>query len=161
GPGPYRIINNYLEAAGENVMFGGADPSIPDLIPSNLKIRGNYFFKPLTWKTDDPSYAGKHWTIKNLFETKNAQEVKVEGNLFENCWKDAQVGFAILLKSNNQDNRCPWCVTRNLTFSNNIIRNVEHGVNILGFDNGKVSGQASQLRLVNNLWENVEGMWFQ
>jgi hypothetical protein len=24
GPGPYHIINNYLEAAGENVMFGGA-----------------------------------------------------------------------------------------------------------------------------------------
>ena len=23
GPGPFRIINNYLEAAGENVMFGG------------------------------------------------------------------------------------------------------------------------------------------
>lgn len=161
GPGPYRIINNYLEAAGENVMFGGADPAIPDLIPSNIKIRGNYFFKPLTWKTDDPSYAGKHWTIKNLFETKNAQGVTVDGNLFENCWKDAQVGFAILLKSNNQDNRCPWCVTRDLTFSNNIIRNVEHGVNILGYDNGKVSGQASQLRLLNNLWENVEGMWFQ
>ena len=29
GPGPFRIINNYLEAAGENVMFGGADPAIP------------------------------------------------------------------------------------------------------------------------------------
>ena len=26
GPGPYTIENNYLEAAGENVMFGGADP---------------------------------------------------------------------------------------------------------------------------------------
>ena len=24
GPGPYTIENNYLEAAGENVMFGGA-----------------------------------------------------------------------------------------------------------------------------------------
>jgi len=28
-PGPFRIENNYLEAAGENVMFGGADPAIP------------------------------------------------------------------------------------------------------------------------------------
>ena len=26
GTGPYRIENNYLEGAGENIMFGGADP---------------------------------------------------------------------------------------------------------------------------------------
>ena len=77
------IINNYLEAAGgENVMFGGADQSIPDLIPSDIGIRGNYFFKPLTWKKDDPSYGGKHWTVKNLFETKNARRVVIDGNLF-------------------------------------------------------------------------------
>jgi hypothetical protein len=36
GPGPFRIINNYLEGAGENVMFGGADPRIPDLVPSDI-----------------------------------------------------------------------------------------------------------------------------
>jgi len=28
GGGPFRIENNYLEAAGENVMFGGADPTV-------------------------------------------------------------------------------------------------------------------------------------
>jgi len=38
GPGPFRIVNNYLEGAGENVMFGGADPSIPDLVPSDIEI---------------------------------------------------------------------------------------------------------------------------
>ena len=161
GPGPYHIINNLLEASGENVMFGGADPAIPDLIPSDIEIRGNYFFKPLTWKKDDPKYAGKHWTVKNLFETKNARRVTVDGNFFENCWADAQVGFAILLKSNNQDNRCPWCVTEDLTFSNNVVLNVEHGLNILGYDVGKTSGQAKNLKIVNNLWENVGKMWFQ
>lgn len=161
GPGPYHIINNHLEAAGENVMFGGADPAIPNLIPSDIEIRGNYFFKPLSWKKDDPSYAGKHWTVKNLFETKNARRLVVEGNFFENCWVDAQVGFAILLKSNNQDNKCPWCVTEDLVFTNNVVRNVDHGLNILGYDVGKVSGQAKQIRVMNNLWENVKGMWFQ
>ena len=161
GPGPYQIINNYLEAAGENVMFGGADPAIPNLIPSDIEIRGNYFFKPLSWKKSDPSYAGKHWTIKNLFETKNARRTLVDGNLFENCWADAQVGFAILLKSNNQDNKCPWCATEELVFSNNIVRNVEHGLNILGYDIGKVSGQAKKISIVNNLWDNVRNMWFQ
>ena len=28
GPGPFRIVNNFLEAAGENIMFGGGDPAI-------------------------------------------------------------------------------------------------------------------------------------
>src|SRR5262249_41210289 len=34
GPGPFKIVNNYLEGAGENVMFGGADASIKNLVPS-------------------------------------------------------------------------------------------------------------------------------
>src|SRR5205823_11244133 len=35
GPGPFRITNNYLEASGENVMFGGADPASDGLVPSD------------------------------------------------------------------------------------------------------------------------------
>ena len=43
GPGPFTIVNNYLEGAGENLMFGGADPSIPNLVPSDIEIRRNHF----------------------------------------------------------------------------------------------------------------------
>jgi hypothetical protein len=50
GPGPYRIENNYLEAAGENVMFGGATPVIQNLVPSNVTIRRNHFSKNRAWK---------------------------------------------------------------------------------------------------------------
>ena len=39
GPGPYTIENNFLEAAGVNILFGGADPAIPDLVPSDITIR--------------------------------------------------------------------------------------------------------------------------
>jgi hypothetical protein len=49
GPGPYRIQNNYLEAAGENVMFGGDDPKIPNLTPADIVIRGNTIRKDLAW----------------------------------------------------------------------------------------------------------------
>src|SRR6185369_8384096 len=160
GPGPYQIINNYLEAAGENLMFGGADPSIPNLVPSDITIQRNYFFKPLRWKVGDPSYAGRNWTIKNLLETKNARRVLIDGNVFENVWHDAQVGFAILLKSNNQDNTAPWSVTEDLTFSNNVIKGAENGLNILGIDIGKVSGTTRRLRIVNNVW-NVQKIWVQ
>ncbi|MFY9554380.1 MAG: hypothetical protein WAV47_06620, partial [Blastocatellia bacterium] len=50
GPGPFRIINNYLEAAGENVLFGGADPRISDLVPSDIEFRNNHCAKPLSWQ---------------------------------------------------------------------------------------------------------------
>jgi hypothetical protein len=49
GSGPYRIVNNYLEAAGENIMFGGGDPAVANLVPSNIEIRQNHIFKPLNW----------------------------------------------------------------------------------------------------------------
>jgi hypothetical protein len=169
GPGPYHIINNYLEGAGENLMFGGADPSIPNLVPSDIEIRRNTFYKPLSWKVGDPSYAGKHWTIKNLLELKNARRVVIDGNTFENSWVDAQVGFAILIKSQNQDGRCPWCVSEDVTFSNNHVRNVEHGINILAYDPYHPppatlpagTGQVKRVKVINNLWTGIRGMWFQ
>ena len=59
GPGPFKIVNNYLEGAGENIMFGGADPAIANLTPSDIEIRRNHFTRPRTWKGV--------WTVKNLF----------------------------------------------------------------------------------------------
>src|SRR6185295_10756602 len=76
GPGPYLIVNNYLEASGENILFGGADPFIQNLVPSDITIQQNYITKPLSWR-------GQSWTIKNLIELKNAQRVTVNGNLIE------------------------------------------------------------------------------
>lgn len=53
GPGPYHIINNYLEGAGENVMFGGSDSALPELMPGNIEIRGNNIEKPGSWDFGD------------------------------------------------------------------------------------------------------------
>lgn len=51
GPGPFLIENNYLEASGENMMLGGADPAIQGLVPSNVTIRRNLFSKNLKWQS--------------------------------------------------------------------------------------------------------------
>jgi len=50
GAGPFTIVNNYLEASGGNVLFGGADPKTPSLVPTNITIRRNHFLKPLAWR---------------------------------------------------------------------------------------------------------------
>ena len=50
GPGPYTIVNNYLEAAGENFLLGGASPKIPNLIASDIEFAGNYLYKRPEWR---------------------------------------------------------------------------------------------------------------
>lgn len=161
GPGPFRISNNYLEAAGENIMFGGGDPKIQDLVPSDIEITGNHFFKPLSWKEGDASYAGIHWTVKNLFELKNARRVFVDSNLFENNWADAQIGTAILLKSANQDGECEWCVTEHVTFSNNVVKNSGHGLTINAAEGNPLPKKVNSITIKNVLFDNVKGRLFQ
>ncbi len=87
GPGPYTIENNLIEAAGENILFGGADPPIWNLVTADITVRRNVLRKPIEWRD-------ANWSVKNLFELKNARRVLVEGNLLENVWK----GLAPLLK---------------------------------------------------------------
>ncbi|HEU4520375.1 MAG TPA: carbohydrate-binding protein, partial [Thermoanaerobaculia bacterium] len=155
GPGPYKIVNNYLEAAGENVMFGGADPDISNLVPSDIEVRGNYMYKPLSWKIGHPTYAGRAWTVKNLFELKNARRVVVEGNVFENNWQHAQNGFSILFTVRNQSGGAPWSVVEDVSFNRNVVRHVAAGVNILGRDDNYSSQQTKRILIGNNVFEDV------
>jgi hypothetical protein len=127
GPGPFKIVNNYLEASGENVMFGGGDPLISGVIPSDIEIRRNHITKPVSWH-------GGPWLVKNLFELKNAQRVLIEGNVFENNWANGQAGSAINLKSVNQSGTCRWCVTQDVTLRYNLIKNTGAGFVLSGYD---------------------------
>jgi GT2 family glycosyltransferase len=159
GPGPFKIANNLLEAAGENVMFGGADPLIAGLVPADIEIAGNHFAKPLRWKADDSRYEGVAWSVKNLFELKNARRVLVEGNVLEYNWPHAQNGFAILLTVRNQDGGAPWSVVEDVMFRGNVVRHVGGGINILGYDDNHPSRRTSRIAIVDNVFADVGGSW--
>jgi hypothetical protein len=150
GLGPFAIINNYLEAAGENVMFGGADAEVRNLVPSDIEIRGNLFSKPLSWRDSE-------WAVKNLFELKNARRVLVDRNVFENNWVDAQNGFAILFTPRNQDGGAPWSMVRDVTFTRNVIRHSSSGVNILGTDDNHPSQRTKRITIRDNIFEDIDG----
>ncbi|MDQ3253021.1 MAG: right-handed parallel beta-helix repeat-containing protein, partial [Acidobacteriota bacterium] len=149
GPGPYRIENNYLEGAGENVMFGGATGGLAaqGLIPSDIVIRRNHFNKPMSWRG--------RWSVKNLLEFKNARRVVVDGNLFDGCWADAQQGYAILFTPRPNDSG--WAaVVEDISFTNNIIRNVAAGVHISGRDSlfsDPNSPRGRRITIVNNVFD--------
>jgi hypothetical protein len=142
-PGPIKIANNFLEGSTENVMFGGADPSIPNLVNSDIEIRQNHFFKPLSWDPGDPSYAGTKWQVKDLFELKNAQRVLVEGNIMENNWAEAQDGYGVLFTPRDQQGGCPWCTVSNVTFRYNILQHSGGAFNISGADSSSPCGDGS------------------
>jgi hypothetical protein len=155
GSGPFKIVNNHVEGAGENLLFGGADPAIRDLVPSDIEIRSNHFVKPLAWKAGEPGFQGVVWSVKNIFELKNARRVLVEGNLFEHNWAESQSGFAILFTIRNQDGSAPWSVVEDVSFANNVLRHTDSGINILARDDIHRSDQAKRILIRNNLFEDV------
>ncbi|HKY33168.1 MAG TPA: hypothetical protein VJV23_11575 [Candidatus Polarisedimenticolia bacterium] len=157
GPGPFRIANNDLQAAGENILFGGADPRIRGLVPSDIEIVGNRLSKPLAWKEGDPAFDGTAWTVKNLLELKNARRVIIEGNLLERNWAHAQNGFAILLTVRNQDGSAPWSTIEDVLLARNVVRRSGGGVNILGRDDAAPSGRARRISIRNNLFQEIGG----
>lgn len=267
-PGPFSIVNNYLEASGENVLFGGADPKIAGLVPSDIEFRRNHCFKPVAWKdgifakpsnvsaqpaslsgavlaagtyyyriaargragaesiansaasdeiaavldsgansinlvwasvanateyrvyrtTDAPGAAtrnwsffstssasfsdtgnqvnpgsgappqsGSRWTVKNLFELKNARRVLIDENVFENNWLDGQSGFAILFTVRNQEGTAPWSVVEDVTFTDNVVRHSAAGIQFIGSDNLHPSQQIKRVEVFNNLFDDIGG----
>jgi len=147
GPGPFKIANDYLEGAGEIVMFGGADPTIANLTPSDIEIRHNHFTRPTSWKGV--------WSVKNLLEFKNARRVQIEGNVFENNWPDAQDGFAVVWKSSNETGAAPWSVTRDVIFRYNRLRNSAGGVNIAAHPGTYPVEPLSRVLISNNVFDNI------
>jgi PKD repeat protein len=256
GPGPFTIENNYLEGAGENVMFGGADPAISGLVPDGITFRRNFVSRPMAWRdpivatpqgvqataepggalaagvyayriiarrpvgsgniarstaspeavatvaTDGgavrvrwtavpdateyrvygrtsgaqgtystvqapefvdtgaagiieavPTSVGTVWTVKNLFELKAARNVVVEENVFENHWRAAQPGYAMVLTPVNSGGACPWCVVEHVRFEWNLVRNVSAGVNLLGY--GAATAQTNDIAFRHNVFTGV------
>ena len=124
GMGPFLISNNHMEASSEHIVFGGGDPKVANVTPSDITIRGNHLYRPMAW-------ANSGWLIKNLFELKHAKRLLFEGNVLENNWIDGQVGFAILFQALSQDGNAPWSTIQDITVRNNIIRNSTSGINVI------------------------------
>jgi hypothetical protein len=119
-----KIYNNYLEASGENILFGGAGS---DINPTDIEIRRNHLFKPLLWREGEPGYApvsGNPMIVKNHFELKSGIRVLFEANLLENSWGGfTQAGYSVLLTPKSQNDRCPKCMVTDVTIRYNRIRN--------------------------------------
>jgi hypothetical protein len=149
-PGPILIKNNFIEAAGENILFGGAGINIPNVVPSDITIEDNYLTKDTAWR-------GSSWIVKNGLELKNARRVLVRGNIIEYSWAAAQTGFAVVLTPRNSSGRTPWVVVEDVTFVGNIIRHSGSAFNLLGHDDTARSGQLARILIKDNLIYGISG----
>jgi len=141
--GPLQIRNNYIEAATENVMFGGGDSRAATLVPTSIEIRNNHFYKPLTLITSK-------YAVKNLLEFKAARRVLVTGNTFENSPTKSQTGFALLITPNNGGS-APWTVTSDIAIVDNKFINVGSGINFQGLGTGSPTLLSARILVRDNI----------
>ena len=160
-PGPIKIVNNFLSATTENIMFGGAGAKMNNpWVPSDIEIRNNWLFKPLEWAAVGVTIPPHNqWVEKNSLEFKNARRVLVDGNTMENTWVSGQTGFAVLftVRTGQSGN---LAVVDDITITNNVLKNVTAGFSALYHDNscGKPpytectsQGEARRILVDNNL----------
>jgi hypothetical protein len=162
-PGPIKIVNNYLEAAGENVMLGGAGGLNNPWVAADVEIRNNYLFKPLSWAKVGVSIPPNNtMVVKNLLELKSTRRALIDGNTLENSWVSGQQGYGVVFtpRTNAIGGSGLLAVVDDITFTNNIIKNVASGFDMLAHDgppnclptNGCTSvGEAKRILIYNNL----------
>lgn len=131
----------YLEASGENVMFGGSDAVDEAHQPQDITIEDCHLYKPLAWR----GQAG--CTVKNLFELKNARRVTLRRCVLENCWQHGQDGYAIVLSVRNQDGGNPWACVSDVLIEDCTTSNTGAGVQLLGRDDSNLSGIMTNVTL--------------
>jgi len=130
--GPLKIDHNFLEAAGENILFGGGAAT---QTPSDIEIRFNHLFKPMFWMPGQPGFKDPAFIVKNHFEVKNAQRVLFDSNLLENTWGGfSQHGYSILINPKNEylnnASVCPTCQVTDVTIRYVTISHVGGGFEI-------------------------------
>src|ERR1022692_3607759 len=149
-PGPIKIVDNFLSATTEDVMFGGTGGYDNPYVPSDIEIRRNYFFKPTAWDSCGaggtlasgqlqpngvpcPPGLGYQWIEKNSLEFKSGQRVLITGNVMENTWLSSQIGYSVdFTASTAQSGNIS--VTDDIEFASNILKNVDRGITTLEQD---------------------------
>lgn len=138
-----KIINNYIEGGAENIMFGGSPPATPDQVPANIEIRNNWFKKQNDWR-------GKY-AVKTLLELKEAKNVQIVGNFFENNLE----GSVFRLTLRNDDGKSPKAAIEDVLIQNNIFKGSGEGINILGKDDAFPSQTMKRVKIHNNLFLDI------
>ena len=133
--GPFLIQDNFLEASGEAILFGGGAAT---LTPTDITIINNHFWKPWQWMPGNNPFVGgpngNPFIVKNHLELKNAVRVLIQANLMDNNWGGfSQTGYGILLTPKNQHTPsgadvCPLCQVTDVTVRYSYVSHAGGGI---------------------------------
>ncbi len=158
--GPWKIQDNFLEAAGENILFGGAASTI---VPTDITIQYNHFYKVPQWQKGTTGFvgglSGYPFEVKNLLEIKNGSRMLVEGNIFEYSWGGfSQGGQSILITPRNDydkitktPNLCSVCATTDITVRYNRISHTGAGFDIAAVTVAGYGAQAAERYSIHDI----------
>ena len=149
GPGPFWVENNYLAGGHESCGFGGVDPSVAGIVPSDIVYRRNHITRTLAWQST--------YNDKNLIELKVGKRVLFDGNVVQNAWDSDQHGWAVVWWSVNQSGNDAQAVTQDVTFWYNWIDNVAGGFQLTDFsrETGPFPTALNRVEIKHNLLTNV------
>ncbi len=146
GRGPLRIENNTIQGGHQSVFLGGGDPSIRGIVPSDVVVRRNDLSRPASWQCTGPIITGTNtrtclagqWRTKTNVELKIGKRVLIEGNVICRTPPDAQSGYAVLLKTENQDGGTAgdWSESSDITVRYNRICGAGGGFNLAPLQQG-------------------------
>jgi hypothetical protein len=161
--GPYKIVDNFLEAAAQSILFGGGRAT---MTPADVEVSNNHMFKPLIWMKGQPGFVGgangNPFIVKNLFELKNAQRVLLENNIMEYVWGGySQVGFSVLLTPKNQSalTPCPVCQVTDVTVRYNYISHMGAGMQLGNgpADDGSLPLDGGRYSIHDVVFDDIDG----
>ncbi len=138
----YRILNNWLEAGTEVILFGGA-PSAAHTVAEDILVQDNVLTRPLAWK----ALAGPTYNVKNIFELKEGIHVVVRHNYMEYNWPPSQPGYAVVITAKDSKK------IDDVLFEDNVVKSTAGAMNMLGWDyTTALLAPTSNVTVRNNLF---------
>jgi len=165
GPGPMKIVHNWIESAAIGIMTGAGIPEITDLVTGDVEIRRNRITSDLNWCPAPAGSgivdAGGHGAAyKNRIEYKAIQRSVLDGNIIENSCADGQSGLLQAVNTRACSGSIGGCTggenlfTSDVTNTNNIYRHATEGILTSGRSGGTNNGNGVSLPGNRWLWEN-------
>ena len=149
--------------SGGALTLSPALPGAPDIgagkiqygvVPSDITITKNYIYKPPSWNPGDPSYDGIARASKDFVEDKYGVRWNITGNAMVNTWNNGQ-NFAFNINVTDQNGDCPWCISSDVSLTNNIVKNIAGEFVIIASQSavtGHCPGPLKRVLIQNNLF---------
>ncbi len=144
---PYYVPSDWTTITGNSAgaltfnaihaaPLAGAGHVAWGIVPADITMTRNYFYKLPSWNPSDPTWDHVSGRLsKNFVEAKYGQRWNINANVFVNHWNAGQQ-YAFNFNSTDQGGDCPWCFSSDISLTNNIVKNIAADFVVIGTQTG-------------------------